>query len=225
MDCLLPALAARIPEGLREQGMQLEPDADDPDRQTLLLQYPAALEAGSYLRPAVKLEFGARSDTEPVEPTDINPYLAEAIPELFTHSVFSVRTVRPERTFWEKVSLIHEQNCREDTPPPAHLARHYYDISRLVETGIAERALANPVLFDAVAAHRAVFFRRSRTIQASLRRGTLRLLPPEKQRGAWRRDYEAMRESMFFGDPPTFDDILERIARLDQTLNEIPTDA
>ena len=90
----------------------------------------------------MKLEFGARSDTEPVEPTDINPYLAEAIPELFTHSVFSVRTVRPE-----------------------------------------------------------------------------------KQRGAWRQDYEAMRDSMFFGDPPTFDDILERIALLDQTLNEIPTDA
>lgn len=44
---------------------KLEPDADDPDAQTLLFHYPSAMGAAAYVRPVVKIELGARSDTEP----------------------------------------------------------------------------------------------------------------------------------------------------------------
>jgi|LGOV01.1.fsa_nt_gb hypothetical protein len=49
-----------------ELSWQLRPDPDDPDAQTLLLAYPTAFtDQMAYLRQVVKIEQGARSDTEP----------------------------------------------------------------------------------------------------------------------------------------------------------------
>ena len=39
--------------------------------------------------------------------------------------VFNVRTVTPERTFWEKAMLLHEETFRTlGAGPKARLARH-----------------------------------------------------------------------------------------------------
>lgn len=52
-------------------------DAADPDGQTLLLWYPSATSpAGSYVRPAVKIESGAKSALDPNQPVTIHPYVA-----------------------------------------------------------------------------------------------------------------------------------------------------
>ena len=45
-----------------------------------------------------------------------------------------------------------------------------------------------------------------------LQPGALAVMPSGACRVAWRRDYEAMRESMFFGDTPSFDEILDQRA-------------
>ena len=70
-DCvsekLLPLLSDAITQQMpAELSWRLYLDPDDPDAQTLLLAYPTAF-AGrmGYVRPVVKIEFGARSDTEP----------------------------------------------------------------------------------------------------------------------------------------------------------------
>lgn len=41
-----------------------------------------------------------------------------------------------------------------------------------------------------------------------LRPGSLRLMPTREHYPAWQRDYDAMRESMFFGETPEFVEIL-----------------
>jgi hypothetical protein len=66
----------------------------------------------AYLRQVVKIELGARSDTEPTEKINIHPYLKEAFPDLFPQAHFSVRAVSRERTFWEKAMLLHEETFR-----------------------------------------------------------------------------------------------------------------
>ena len=131
-----------------------------------------------------------------------------------------MRTVAPERTFWEKVSLLHEESYRAtDAGPKARLARHYYDLWCLLSAGIGDRARADERLFERVAAHRAVFFRKSREVQESLRRGGLRLVPTSDRRAAWKRDYDAMREAMFFDEPPTFDEVLAVVAAFEREFN------
>lgn len=220
-DVLTPALTERLRKRLGNESWQLELDSSDPDNQALLFKYPsAAAAAGAYIRPVVKIELGARSDTDPSETPTIQPYLAEALPELFDDAAFQVRTLAPERTFWEKASLLHEETYRpESSGPPARLARHYYDLWSLIGAGVAQRALANPDLFERVVAHRRVFFRRSREAQHSLKPGSLRLMPAVNLRPAWERDYAAMRETMFFGDVPRFDEILAVVEDFERQFN------
>ncbi len=113
-DVLTPALTERLRKRLGNESWQLELDPSDPDNQALLFKYPSAAAAtGAYIRPVVKIEFGARSDTDPSETPTIQPYLAEALPELFNSAAFQVRTLAPERTFWEKASLLHEETRKQ----------------------------------------------------------------------------------------------------------------
>lgn len=208
----------RIPKGLK---WNLAADPDDVDRQTLLFQYPAVFPSGGYLRPVVKIELGARSDTEPSAMPKIQPYIAEAFPDEFKDSVFTLRAVAPERTFWEKAMLLHEETYRIGADAPKlHMARHYYDLWCLIRAGIGGKALSDAGLFSRVAAHRAIFFRKKKEAQKFLRRGSLRLLPPDDRRNAWRKDYEAMRETMFFGDTPDFAEILRVVGAFERRFNK-----
>ena len=80
-------------------------------------------------------------------------------------------------------------------------------------------ALADPGLFTRIVAHRTVYFRKKKEITESLRPGSLRLLPAEKDRAAWADDYAAMRETMFFGNTPEFDEIMRVVAEFEQRFN------
>ncbi len=221
-DTLLPELERQVRAASVEAGRwRLEMDPDDVDAQTVLVHYPAVAARGDYIRPVVKIELGARSDTEPSAEPRIAPYLAEALPDVTGDCAFTVRTVAPERTVWEKVALLHEEAHRtSDAPPKARLARHYYDVWALIQAGIAERAMADPTLFARVAAHRVVFFRKSQAAQASLRPGRLRIVPSDARRAAWKQDYEAMREAMFFGEAPALDDVLAEVASFERRFND-----
>lgn len=84
---------------------------------------------------------------------------------------------------------------------------------------MAERAVRDGDLFDRVAGHRAVLFRRSRDAQASFAPGSLRIVPATDRLAQWRRDYDAMRESMFFGDAPDFVEILTVVSRFEGAFN------
>jgi len=199
--------------------------AEDVDQQTLLFQYPTVFAIPSaYLRPVVKMEMGARSQTEPAAPAPIQSYVAEVFPDLVRDHTFSIRTVAARRTFVEKALLLHEETYR---PAPAGgaplrklgLARHYYDLYRLIEAGAAEEALADPGLLEQVVEHRRVFFRYSWMDYATMQRGSIRLVPLPDQLDAWRQDYAAMRAEMFFGAAPDFDTVLRSVEKFARTLN------
>ena len=150
----------------------LESDPSDPDQQSLLFSYPEAhFSHGSYLSPGVKLEFGARSDVEPHAIPDLQPYLAEALPGQFANPRFPVRTVAPERTFWEKAMLLHEEGFSSAPEPRPRMARHYYDLWCLIRAGVAAKAVAMPGLFEGVAQHRA-------RVLSQKERGAGESLPP-----------------------------------------------
>jgi hypothetical protein len=57
----------------------------------------------------VKIEMGARSDTDPAESIGIQSYISDVFTGLFAVTEFSVRAVMPTRTFWEKAMLLHEE--------------------------------------------------------------------------------------------------------------------
>lgn len=219
-DSLQPALAALIAQKMpKTADWKMESDAEDPDGQTILFYYPNVFEAG-YVAPRVKIELGARSDTDPAETPEIKPYLFDVHPDVLGPSAFSVRAVAPRRTFWEKAMLLHEETYRPaDKKRAARLSRHYYDLWCLIGKGTADQALADADLFERVAAHRRVFFRHSWVDYDTLKPQTLRLLPAEDQKAGWAEDYAQMRENMLFGNPPTFDDILAAVGDFQKKVN------
>jgi hypothetical protein len=194
---------------------------EDPDMQTLLFQYPTAFEGNlAYLRPVVKIELGARSDTEPVESPLIKPYIAEQFSGLLGNCDFALRTVAARRTFWEKAMLLHEEAFRPaDKQRKPKLSRHYYDLYCLISRGIGGEAAADLDLFERVARHRKVFFRQSWVDYGTLCKGCLRIIPLDEQSADWRRDYEAMRGEMFFDEPPSFDEVLAAVQGFQDEFN------
>lgn len=221
-ESLQPALHERIADRLPAgAAWRLEPDAEDPDGQTLIFHYPTVFGTNDYIPPSVKIELGARSDTDPAETPEIEPYLAATHPELLGPSRFAVRAVAPRRTFWEKAMLLHEETYRPaGKKRAARLSRHYYDVWCLITRGIADQALADAGLFERIAAHREVFFRYTWMDYRTLQPGTLRLLPAQDQRAAWAQDYDAMRETMFFGEAPDFDEILRIVGEFERRFNQ-----
>jgi hypothetical protein len=172
----------------------------------------------------VKIEVGGRSDTDPTDTPTMRAYLAETSPDLAECSPFSVRTVGPERTFWEKAMLLHEEAHRAGgAGPKLRMSRHYYDlhclIDRLIKRGTAKDAVVDLKLFKAIADHRAVYFKRSKEAQATLKPGTLRLRPADGSLGLWKSDYEKMSEVMFWGDPPSFEEIIATVEEFETSFN------
>lgn len=196
--------------------------AEDPDLQTLLFEYPGVLTGtATYLRPVVKIEMGARSDTEPSEIPTLTPYVCDAFPEQLGTGAFAIKTVAARRTFWDKAMLLHEETYRpDDKPRKRPLARHYYDLWCLIQKGVAAEAVAEAGLFARVAAHRQEFFNYAWMDYATICPGSLRLLPLPHQLAAWRRDYREMKEEMFFGEVPDFNEVLRVVGAFEKQFNQ-----
>jgi hypothetical protein len=141
------------------------------------------------------------------------------LPGEFTDGDFTLRTVAPERTFWEKAMLLHEETYGVIAgTPKARLSRHYYDLWCLIRA-VGDQAIAAEGLFERVADHRRLYFKRRADAQRTLKRGCLHLTPVLDQVGHWRRDYDAMREAMFFAEPPTFEEILQVVGEFQDRFN------
>ena len=95
-------LSARLAEATNGAG-RVEIDEADPDGQTLLVWYPEVEPRdGTYVRPAVRIESGAKSALDPNRPTTIRPYVSEEADGLDL-TVAGVTTIEATRTFWDKV--------------------------------------------------------------------------------------------------------------------------
>ena len=220
-NTLLPKLSDRFVAELGVDGGQLVLDAEDPDGQTLLFFYPThfGVEQARYVRSIVKIEFGARSDPWPAHARPVRPVIAEVFPQVFNQPETIVQALAPERTFWEKAMLLHEETYRPaDKPRRPRMARHYYDLYRLIQSGIAAKALDDKNLFEQVLAHRRVFFAQGWVEYSTLAPGTLRLLPLTHQQQGWGQDYVTMQMEMFSSPSPSFEIILATILEFEKSL-------
>ena len=225
---LIPRLRERFATVLGDEGSGDAPwslSLDEGDAQTVNFSYPPGLRSGgalpiSYVRPIVRLELGARSDHWPAEEHVIQSYAAEVLPDSFEVPSCRVRTLSAERTFWEKVTILHAESHRPtDKPSGERLSRHYYDVARLYQNAIGEKALLRNDLLEAVVTHKRLFFRSAWANYETAVRGSFRLVPPEECRSAFETDYRAMRETMIFGESYSFDELLAVLAEVETKLN------
>ena len=208
--------------GLSPNDARVEPDEEDPDGQTLLIWYPATTPRSDYVRAAIKIESGAKSALDPNREVPIKPYVDDDLPALDL-TVPAVRTVEPERTFWDKVVILHGLRRWFDTRGELkgggqRVSRHYYDLYRLAQAPIGEATIAKADLGADCVAHARMFFNRPDFDLGSAAPGSFALTPHRSMVNPLRVDYRAM-TGMIFGDPPAFDDVLARVAALQERLN------
>jgi hypothetical protein len=216
--------------GLREravefiqQGFTLEADRDDADGQSLLLWYPTAVaQADGYVRSAVKIESGAKSALDPHTAASVTPYVADDLPHLDLR-VTNVTTVQPERTFWDKIVILHGLRQwygrrGELRHGGQRVSRHYYDVHQLLRSPQAAGWMANVPLAEDCARHARLFFGSADLGLEAARHGTFMLMPSTEMFEALRRDYAAM-AGMIFRDVPTLRDVLASVEQAEATIN------
>lgn len=202
---------------------RLELDPDDPDQQTLLFWYPAVTAApGDYIRSAVKIEAGAKSALDPHETVVVSPYVANDLPDL-SMAVPNVTTVKPERTFWDKVIILHGLRQWHDRrgllrQGGQRVSRHYYDVHRLLQHPDANVWMADRLLAQDCAQHARLFFGSTDLRLDMATHGSFTLSPSDAMHDALTRDYQAM-SGMIFGPFPALDEVLHVVAELEQRLN------
>lgn len=201
----------------------VEVDAADPDGQTLLVWYPEVEPRdGAYVRPAVRIESGAKSALDPHGAVAIQPYVADEA-EGLDLAVADVTTIEPGRTFWDKVVIAHGLRrwyerrgvLRQEGQ---RVSRHYYDLHRLIGSEAGRAALGDKDLGQDCVRHARMFFDRPDFDLASAQAGTFAVAPADGMIDALRRDY-ASTTAMIFGEPPLFEAVLESIREIEAAAN------
>lgn len=193
----------------------------------LTIEYEAVTTHSSYLRPAVLLEFGARSTGEPTEARRIVCDASAALPELeFPRA--APRVMRAERTFWEKATAMHVYCAQGRFRGGERFSRHWHDLCRLHDAGVAGRAIANRELAQLVARHKNAFFPERDSAGAWIDylrsvNGELRLVPDGDALASLAHDYERMvGDGLLLDDAEPFNELMTRCARIEELANASP---
>lgn len=213
------AAAAGLPAGC----FRLSRDKADPDGQTLLFEYPGVVAAEGYVRSSIKIEAGAKSALVPHASRCIQPYIAADLQGADLR-VCHVTTVLPERTFWDKVILLHGLRQWHDRRGELRqggqrVSRHYYDVFCLLAADTDAVWRSNQVLAQDCAAHARLFFDMAGLGLDKARHGSYTLMPSGRMMDSVIRDYEAM-AGMIFGRVPALEAVLAEVRQLQEQLNK-----
>ena len=182
--------------------------------------YPNLFTDASTLQ-VIRLEIGALAAWTPAELVDIVPYAAEQYPQLFKQKEVPVLTVAPERTFWEKATILHhEANRPEHLSMPQRYSRHYYDLYCMAKSPVKEKAFERLDLLQKVVDFKMKFYPRAWARYPEAVPATLKLLPPSYRLGALQEDYSAMR-NMLYGEIPSFETMMEAVGELEKEIHAL----
>ena len=110
----------------------------------------------------IRLEIGALAAWTPAKTAQIEPYAAKYYPKIFEQKETAILTVAPERTFWEKATILHhEANRPEHLEMPQRYSRHYYDLYRMAATPVKEAAFSRLDLLKKVVDFKMKFYPRA----------------------------------------------------------------
>jgi hypothetical protein len=151
----------------------------------------------------------------------ISSYAAEQYGHVFKYPSTTIRTVTAERTFWEKVTILHrEANRPIDKKFPARYSRHYYDLWCMSKTAICERAYRDIPLLETVVRFKSKFYRDKWARYEEAKPPSMKLLPPPDILEGLGEDYKHM-ENMIFGDKSNFHEIIESLRLMEKTINRV----
>ncbi len=218
-----PALEAKFKEnGFDDVKLNyIKPASSDADPVKIEVFYPNVIDYPGYIKPRVLLEISCSSLKEPNTAQSLNSFLDDYyFDSSFAGDAISIPTAIPERTFLEKIFLLHEEFQRpREKIRVDRLSRHLYDIFQLINAGYAEKAIENKKLYETIVRHRYVYSRIGGVDYNLHQPQTINPIPTSEFIDDWEADYKTMQEQMIYGESPSFHKIIEVIQ--DFTKNSI----
>ena len=225
-EVFYPELKKRFEEyGWKNPNIELEAGEDSDRDRKINVYYPNVINAGGYIKPRVQIEIGCRSLREPFTTLKFTSLVDEAFPkEDFVQAPINIPTVNPERTFLEKIFLLHEEFQRpKEKMRVDRLSRHLYDVVKLSKTEFAEIALSDQQLYETIVEHRYSFTRIGGIDYNLHQPQTINPIPIAEVIDAWKADYKTMIEQMIYEEnPSSFEEVIEELNKLKSRINSLP---
>ncbi|MBX3257402.1 MAG: nucleotidyl transferase AbiEii/AbiGii toxin family protein [Chitinophagaceae bacterium] len=198
-----------------------EVENHDQDPLMIEIYYPALTNKDSYLKPAVLVEVGSRSLKEPFTQRSFGTIISEIFANRpFADKAITIPVVNPERTFLEKIFLLHEEFQKpQGKIRVERLSRHLYDIEKLSRTEYTEIALQDTGLYNTIVKHRERFTPISGIDYTNHSPDKICFIPPDVILKDWQQDYEIMAQTMIYDNPLPFDELIKRLTKLQKRIN------
>lgn len=225
-DELSRLLQGTVSETGMAEWLQVEADSDGegdgtyPEPRVIHIRYQSLFDEDlPYLHSEVKLEVGARSLLEPTATAVVTSVIEDVLPVSTTIERVMIPTALAEKTFLEKAFLLHELFSSQTSKEAYRKSRHLYDLAQMMSTNIAARAIADDDLWNTIHHHRELFTSMRGVDYTPDIRKRIRLLPPDDVIDDWRSDYKDMQSSMIYGEKPTFEELMRKMAELENTFH------
>jgi predicted nucleotidyltransferase component of viral defense system len=193
------------------------------DPEIIEIVYKSLFDNNDYIKPIVKVEVSGRSMSEPLQTVKLQSIVDEVFADMpFKNSPFEINAVVPQRTFIEKICLLHEEFSKpQEFMRSERMSRHLYDLVKIMETQIAEEALQNEELYNSIVEHRRIFSGLKGFDYNTLAPKAINIIPPGSVIELWKADYETMQRTMIYGKSLPFDKLIEKIKQLNKKINEV----
>lgn len=225
-------LAGLLQQALDDAGLsgecrlEVQPDGEGdgtyPEPRVISLCYRSLYEESSisYVQPIVKLEVGARSLIEPTEEIICRSMVSEVLP-VEDYKNVAISVAAPQKTFLEKVFLLHELfSIERESLSANRRSRHLYDIERMMDKPFAIAAVKDDALWEHIRQHRMAFTAMAGVDYNEHMRSELCLTPPERWMREWKEDYQRMSGTMIYGEKLPFEQLIARMKELEERFRE-----
>jgi predicted nucleotidyltransferase component of viral defense system len=193
------------------------------DPEKVFVEYKSVFNPNPYIKNVVIVEIGGRSMKEPLQKVEIQSFIDKYFPQAtFAEHPYEVNVVVPERTFIEKICLLHEEFAKPgEQVRVERMSRHLYDLVQIMDTPVAEKALSDKYLYNSILEHRRIFVALRGFDYATLAPKTISIVPPDHVIDLWKADYEVMQRTMIYGKSLPFNKLLDKIKQLNERINKI----
>jgi predicted nucleotidyltransferase component of viral defense system len=194
------------------------------DEMTLYIRYPKLLEeseyGGGYVKPIVKIEAGVRSARVPTIKKQIDSFFEQVLGK---SEPIETEILRPDRTFWEKATILHAQNSKNE---PARIgkqnriSRHIYDLVKLYHSKYGQMAINNLELLADVVKHKSIFYKDNRADYKNATPLNIKIAPTVELNTSFKADYEEMAKSMIAGEAPSYEELIKVLENIQKKLRK-----
>ena len=232
---ILPILSKTFDDELGNNNYELAFDESDKNNITLFFQFsrsenitPWGSKWGSqwsektnsynYIKPKIKLEFGALGGTFPTQKKAIKPYAKKILTDYFDE--FEVNSLDIKRNFIEKLLILHSIYFRPcNKPIHQNYSRHYYDIYSIIKSGLIIDLVKDLKILESVVKNKQDFWNESWVDYENVKQfSDIKLIPNQTRMVEIKKDYKNMEAMFFNNDFPKFEEMILKLQDFENTL-------